>query len=283
MAADAPNKGATGATGATGLAKLAHGSMFFSVAAGGSGGTLSLTYTGPGAPDGARDELRRVLDALASGLPALAEAQIQADIRVDAAAQQRSTTTAYNCGSPSIWVQVLARAYGRGFNSQCEVDPYGGAVSYAAYGAQTDDVIAQIAAHRGELNSSTLVTIMVGQNDILEQYQLIQGSSQTEAGAIGVLQSRAADMAARIHAQQRRKGAAREPYVNHLLEVAYLVAEATRGADPEAVVAALLHDAIEVLSNRKISELPVVDDSGQPIGLIDITDVIGLMPEERPD
>lgn len=40
----------------------------------------------------------------------------------------------------------------------------------------------------------------------------------------------------------------------------------------------LLHDAIEVLSNRKISELPVVDDDGQPIGLIDITDVIGLMP-----
>ena len=40
----------------------------------------------------------------------------------------------------------------------------------------------------------------------------------------------------------------------------------------------LLHDAIEVLSNRKISELPVVDDDGQPIGLIDITDVIGLLP-----
>lgn len=40
----------------------------------------------------------------------------------------------------------------------------------------------------------------------------------------------------------------------------------------------LLHDAIEVLSGRKISELPVVDHDGQPIGLIDITDVIGLMP-----
>ena len=46
-------------------------------------------------------------------------------------------------------IEVLARAYGRGFNSQCEVDPYGGAVSYAAYGAQTDDVIAQIRANKG--------------------------------------------------------------------------------------------------------------------------------------
>lgn len=45
----------------------------------------------------------------------------------------------------------------------------------------------------------------------------------------------------------------------------------------------LLHDAVEVLSNRKISELPVVDDDGQPIGLIDITDVIGLIPGASED
>ena len=43
----------------------------------------------------------------------------------------------------------------------------------------------------------------------------------------------------------------------------------------------LLNDAVEVLSSRKISELPVVDDSHRPIGLIDITDVIGLMPAEE--
>ncbi len=42
----------------------------------------------------------------------------------------------------------------------------------------------------------------------------------------------------------------------------------------------LLHDAVEVLSSRKISELPVVDDSHRPIGMIDITDVIGLMPSD---
>jgi guanosine-3',5'-bis(diphosphate) 3'-pyrophosphohydrolase len=56
---------------------------------------------------------------------------------------------------------------------------------------------------------------------------------------------RAADAAARWHVQQRRKGAAKEPYINHLLEVATLVAEATDGKDPELVIAALLHDAIE--------------------------------------
>ncbi len=56
---------------------------------------------------------------------------------------------------------------------------------------------------------------------------------------------RAADAAARWHVHQRRKGSAQEPYVNHLLEVASLVAEATHGKDPDLVVAALLHDAIE--------------------------------------
>jgi GTP diphosphokinase / guanosine-3',5'-bis(diphosphate) 3'-diphosphatase len=56
---------------------------------------------------------------------------------------------------------------------------------------------------------------------------------------------RAADAAARWHVHQRRKGAAEEPYVNHLLEVASLVAEATQGKEPDLVIAALLHDAIE--------------------------------------
>jgi (p)ppGpp synthase/HD superfamily hydrolase len=56
---------------------------------------------------------------------------------------------------------------------------------------------------------------------------------------------KAADAAARWHVHQRRKGPAEEPYINHLVEVAMLVAEATGGADPNLVIAALLHDAIE--------------------------------------
>lgn len=39
-----------------------------------------------------------------------------------------------------------------------------------------------------------------------------------------------------------------------------------------------LEDAVVLLTDKKISELPVVDDDGRPVGLIDITDVIGLMP-----
>lgn len=43
---------------------------------------------------------------------------------------------------------------------------------------------------------------------------------------------------------------------------------------------AMLLDAVTILAQRKISELPVVDADGRPVGLLDITDVVGLGPEE---
>ena len=55
----------------------------------------------------------------------------------------------------------------------------------------------------------------------------------------------ALDFAARKHTHQRRKGTHQEPYVNHLAEVAHLVAEATGGEDANLVIAALLHDCVE--------------------------------------
>ena len=38
--------------------------------------------------------------------------------------------------------------------------------------------------------------------------------------------------------------------------------------------------AVALLAGRKISELPVTDEQGRPVGLIDITDVLGILPEE---
>jgi arabinose-5-phosphate isomerase len=45
-------------------------------------------------------------------------------------------------------------------------------------------------------------------------------------------------------------------------------------------VEASLAEAVDLLTERKVSELPVVDRQQQPVGLIDITDVIGLMPNK---
>ena len=51
--------------------------------------------------------------------------------------------------------------------------------------------------------------------------------------------------------------------------------------DPKRVrVGALLSDAVELLKTYKISELPVVDRGNRLVGLIDVTDLIGLVPAE---
>jgi arabinose-5-phosphate isomerase len=42
----------------------------------------------------------------------------------------------------------------------------------------------------------------------------------------------------------------------------------------------MMVDAVELMAGRKISELPVVDGQGRPVGLIDVTDVVGLLPRE---
>jgi arabinose-5-phosphate isomerase len=42
----------------------------------------------------------------------------------------------------------------------------------------------------------------------------------------------------------------------------------------------LLVGAVELMSARKISEVPVLDEDGKPAGLLDITDLIGFLPTE---
>lgn len=44
----------------------------------------------------------------------------------------------------------------------------------------------------------------------------------------------------------------------------------------------MLPEAVFVMKQSKISELPVVNDAGAPIGLVDITDVIDVAPVARP-
>jgi (p)ppGpp synthase/HD superfamily hydrolase len=91
---------------------------------------------------------------------------------------------------------------------------------------------------------------------------------------------RAADAAARWHVHQRRKGIAQEPYINHLLEVASLVAEATSGSDPTLVIAALLHDAVE---DQEVPIEMIVREFGKPVAniVMEITDDKTLPREER--
>jgi GTP diphosphokinase / guanosine-3',5'-bis(diphosphate) 3'-diphosphatase len=87
-----------------------------------------------------------------------------------------------------------------------------------------------------------------------------------------------AHQAAEWHVSQRRKGTAKEPYVNHLLEVAALVASA--GPTEDAICAALLHDAIE---DQKIPAKVIARQFGEAVAKMieEVTDNKKLPKEER--
>ena len=60
--------------------------------------------------------------------------------------------------------------------------------------------------------------------------------------------------------------------------------EGVMTADPiQVVVGATVAEAVDLMKSRKISELPVVDRGGRPVGLIDLTDLIGLVPTDLED
>ena len=92
--------------------------------------------------------------------------------------------------------------------------------------------------------------------------------------------SRALDYAAQKHSAQRRKGVAQEPYINHLAEVALLLAEATEGGDANLVIAGLLHDCIE---DQRVTHDELVAQFGDDIAALvrECTDDKSLPKAER--
>lgn len=107
---------------------------------------------------------------------------------------KRTINKLFLCYNNTIWVQVVAHNFGKGYEAQCPLDR-GGAENYAAYGAKVQQINDQIAANRGRLGKGVLVTLMAGQNDILEVYAAVQAATLTEASAIAELKLRAAAMA----------------------------------------------------------------------------------------
>ncbi len=86
--------------------------------------------------------------------------------------------------------------------------------------------------------------------------------------------------AAEAHANQRRKGAAQEPYLNHLVEVVDLVAQATGGEDDELLIAALLHDVVE---DTAVTKEELAETYGERVGRIvqENSDDMSLPKDER--
>src|SRR5258708_4583393 len=94
------------------------------------------------------------------------------------------------------------------------------------------------------------------------------------------LVSEAAELAARRHNGMQRKGRGDEPYINHLAEVANLLAAATDGADAELVAAGWLHDAIE---DTETTRAELAQKFGERVAslVVEVTDDMTLPKSER--
>ncbi|MDB5818529.1 MAG: Esterase, hydrolase-type domain protein [Rhizobacter sp.] len=94
-------------------------------------------------------------------------------------------TVAVDCFKNPIWIQVLAADYGKSFTTCPGTLAAANATSQtlAANGAKVADLAAQISTFQasGSFVSNDLVTIWVGQNDILEQYALYTGATSKAA------------------------------------------------------------------------------------------------------
>jgi guanosine-3',5'-bis(diphosphate) 3'-pyrophosphohydrolase len=92
--------------------------------------------------------------------------------------------------------------------------------------------------------------------------------------------SEAAELAAHRHNGMAHKGRGSEPYINHLAEVANLLATATDGADAELVAAGWLHDTIEDTGTTR-EELAQRFSARVASLIVECTDDMSLPKAER--
>ena len=94
------------------------------------------------------------------------------------------------------------------------------------------------------------------------------------------LVSEAAEFAASRHTGMARKGRGNEPYVNHLAEVANLLAAVTGGRDAELVAVGWLHDTIEDTATTR-DELAEKFNERVANLVVEVTDDMRLPKSER--
>jgi len=90
----------------------------------------------------------------------------------------------------------------------------------------------------------------------------------------------AASFAAKKHTGQTRKGANAEPYINHPLEVANLLANVGKVEDFDVLIAAVLHDTVEDTETTK-EELTALFGERVCAMVLEVTDDKSLPRDER--
>ena len=94
--------------------------------------------------------------------------------------------------------------------------------------------------------------------------------------------TQAISFAAKKHKLQKRKGADEEPYINHVLEVANLLANVGKVEDFDVLIAAVLHDTVE---DTDTTEMEISEKFGAAVGklVMEVTDDKSLPKARRKD
>jgi len=90
----------------------------------------------------------------------------------------------------------------------------------------------------------------------------------------------AASFAAQRHTGHQRKGNDKQPYINHPLEVANLIANVGQVDDVDVLIAAILHDTVEDVG---VTKDDIVKQFGERVAgiVMEVTDDKTLPKEER--
>jgi guanosine-3',5'-bis(diphosphate) 3'-pyrophosphohydrolase len=90
----------------------------------------------------------------------------------------------------------------------------------------------------------------------------------------------AASFAAKRHTGQKRKGSDGEPYINHPLEVANLLANVGKVDDFDILIAAVLHDTVEDVG---VTKEEIIERFGPEVAgyVLEVTDDKSLPKDER--
>jgi len=186
----------------------------------------------------------------------------------------------YNCGDTGssaanrLWIQILASSYSMSYSNDCPLDTRGKAETFATAGAKVVDVVTQISSNMSKISENTLVTVLAGQNDILEKYDALYGGGTPSETAVAIAVSELAALG-------RTLGAAVNPIANigartlvvYVPDLSYSPRVATDSAK-----AAVMRRLVIAFNDGLFSDGGARID-GSVIGLVNGYDVIRVMAQ----
>jgi len=175
-----------------------------------------------------------------------------------------ATTGAPLCQNNPNWVQYLAQSFKLPFPQCNPGDVAAPSIDNAAAGAKVADLVTQVDAHLAsdDFSGSNLVTVLVGANDVIEQYLLYDGTN--EATLTATLEQRGALIAGQVNRIVAAGGKVIVSTVPAVGLTPFALAEKAAHTDTDR--AALLSR----LTGRLNAALRVglLNDSGRDVGLV---------------